>query len=43
MTTQSGRSVVIAFALCGVIVTTNRIEKKKIKNRLIIDQKDLVK
>ena len=29
MTTHSGRSVVIAFALWGVIVRTTRIEKKK--------------
>ena len=43
MTTQSGRSVVVAFALWGAMVTTNRIEKKKVKNRLIIDPKDLVK
>ncbi len=43
MTTHSGRSVVIAFALWGVIVRTTRIEKKKVKNRLIIDPKDLVK
>ena len=43
MTTQSGRSVVVAFAFGGVIVTTNKIEKKKVKNRLIINQTDLVK
>ena len=43
MTTHSGRSVVIAFALGGVIVRTKRIENKKVKNRLIIDPKDLVK
>ena len=42
MTIQSGRSVIIAFTLSGLIVTTNRIEKKKVKNRLIIDPKDLV-
>ena len=42
MTTHSGRSVVIAFTLWGVIVRTTRIEKKKVKNRLIIDPKDLV-
>ena len=43
MTTQSGSSVVVAFALWGEKVTKNRIEKKKVKNRLIIIQKDLVK
>ena len=43
MTTQSGRSVVIAINLLGVTVKTNRIEKKNVKNRLIITQKDLEK
>tara|TARA_B100000965_G_scaffold336691_1_gene303141 strand:- start:431 stop:562 length:132 start_codon:yes stop_codon:yes gene_type:complete len=43
MTIQSGRSVVTAFNLTGVIARINRIEKKKVKNRLIINQKDLVK
>ena len=43
MTTHSGRSVEIAFALCGLIVRITSIEKKKVKNRLIIDPKDLVK
>ena len=37
----SSRSFVNAFTLSGVIVAKNRIEKKKIKNRLIINQEDL--
>ena len=36
-------SIVIAINLLGVTVKTNRIERKNVKNRLIITQKDLEK